>query len=282
MSLTTFLGLKKVRERFNEEFPKPSFCMDKKILAGPLTKNYTMIGTAFDYLLRFYIQRLNGSKTIHKKWNAGSVYLRHVHRRAQRFVENEPLYVSKRTDSIIKIFEDAKIAYDQYLIDGKVTNELLKAPYGLAQLDHIFRSGFIDPTLGVIDKKDLQDLRNLISAVNPRMFRAKACVLNPTFGEASVLVGGADADLIINDALIDIKTTMFLELKKNEYHQIIGYYCLYKLNGIDGLKRRHKISTLGIYYSRFGYLMTFPVKTFINNRKFSSFLKWFRKEAVKA
>jgi len=126
---------------------------------------------------------------------------------------------------------------------------LIKATYGLAQLDHIFRSGYIDPNLGKVEMNDLKDLKKLIKAVDSEIFRAKVCVLNPTFGSSSKMVGGADADLIINNTLMDIKTTKSLELTRDQYNQLIGYYCLYRLSGVDDLKKSHKITSIGIYYS---------------------------------
>jgi len=48
-----------------------------------------------------------------------------------------------------------------------------------------------------VPKKLLDDLEAMLALVKPRLFRAqRRCILNPTFGSASALVGGADADLI--------------------------------------------------------------------------------------
>ena len=69
MSLTDFLKVKDVRERFVREFPKPKFTLKKEILAPPRTKRYAWVGTAFDYLLRFYIKRLNPN-AITTRWIA--------------------------------------------------------------------------------------------------------------------------------------------------------------------------------------------------------------------
>lgn len=51
-------------ERLRSTIARPRGKLDKAILALPLTSNYQLVGTAFDYLLRFYLERLNvGSKT---------------------------------------------------------------------------------------------------------------------------------------------------------------------------------------------------------------------------
>ena len=114
------------------------------------------------------------------------------------------------------------------------------------------------------------------------MFKAKKIiVLNPTFGEGSRIVGGADADIIIDNTLIDIKTTMNLKLRREWFHQIIGYYILSRIGGIDGVSPKHKINKLGFYFSRYGELYTITVKTLINERKLSSLIKSFRKNGDK-
>jgi hypothetical protein len=281
MSLTTFLNLKEVRIKFKTEFPKPVLEINSKILAEPFTNNYVLVGSAFDYLLRFYLQRLNGAKTIHSEWVASSVVARYQNRMKQKGFNNasSPTYIKTDLEIMTGIHNKAKEAHRLYLKNGLVTDQLLGCAYGLAQIDHFFRSGYIDPNLGHVQEKDMKDLKNLLLVAKNTNIKAKVCVLNPTFGQASQLVCGADTDLILDNTIVDIKTTKFLELTRDQYNQLIGYYCLYKLGGIDGLTKRHKIKSLGIYYSRFGKLATFSVEEFEKSSKFIPFLKWFKKTA---
>jgi len=53
MSLTTFIKTEKVRDKFQKTFRLPDFNHIAPIAAPPLTENYMLVGTAFDYLLRF-------------------------------------------------------------------------------------------------------------------------------------------------------------------------------------------------------------------------------------
>ncbi len=51
-----------------------------------------------------------------------------------------------------------------------------------AQLDPIYRAGYVDPNLGIAEEGDVQDLRNPITVTNQEMFKSKDhCLLNPTF-----------------------------------------------------------------------------------------------------
>lgn len=59
MSLTSLIKDKDINKMFKEEFKKPRLTEQRDLLSPPLTKHYSLIGTAFDYLLRFYIEKLN-------------------------------------------------------------------------------------------------------------------------------------------------------------------------------------------------------------------------------
>jgi hypothetical protein len=60
MSLTTFLEHNAdVRAQLRATFVKPDFRLKSSLLAPPLTESYGLVGTAFDYVLRFYVEKLN-------------------------------------------------------------------------------------------------------------------------------------------------------------------------------------------------------------------------------
>lgn len=267
MSLTSFLRHKEVKERFSQEFIKPKFLLKSEIKASPLTNHYSLVGTAFDYLLRFYIERLNSTATIRREtWVAENF--------------KESVNDRKNLSKCNSLLENAKKHYLSYQKYGKINSNLLQSTLHLAQLDVIYRADILDENLGKSDRNDIKDLMNLIKIINPKFFKAnKFCALNPTFNEASELVGGADCDVIIDKTLIEIKTTKNLELAKDDFHQLIGYYTLYKVAGLTNVSLSPKIDTLAIYYSRYGILYKIPVKSIINDAEFPKFVKWFKKKA---
>jgi len=281
MSLKTFLDNKDVRARFSEEFAKPKFALKKEILAPPVTKHYSLVGTAFDYLMRFYIKRLN-PEAVTQEWVAESSI---KSMRKIGFAFTSQRQVMPIDDNVIasanQMLSQAKKAYSNYMQSGEMNDELIKCTILLAQLDTYFRAGIIDEDFGTIDEGDVTDLQRLISIVKPDSFKAKElCLLNPTFGEASELIGGADADLVIDNTLIDIKTTMQLEFKRDHFNELIGYYTLYKIGGIPDAPVKPKIEDLGIYYSRYGELYTFPVTSVVPLSKFPSFIEWLKDRAT--
>ncbi|MFH1884889.1 MAG: hypothetical protein ABIL62_19505 [Planctomycetota bacterium] len=293
MSLTSLLKNKDVREKFKQEFPKPKFTEKKELLAPPLTKHWSVVGTAFDYLFRCYLKRLN-PKAVERQWVAEeSLKVLFMHRNgftidlATGEVMVEPPLMPDKADvtmflKIKHILSEAHNRYQAYLKTGKITKPLLTSAILLANFDIIFRTGrleyYVEPD--TVSDEDIKDLANLIRIIDSNLFKAKKiCMLNPTFGEASTLFGGADADIVIDNAIIDIKTTRKLQLTRDYYHQLIGYYTLYKIGGIDSMPAKHKIENLAIYFSRYAYLYVVPVKGHINKVTSSTFLKWFKERA---
>jgi hypothetical protein len=273
MSLTYFLkSSPDVRKRFKAEFLMPPLAGIKQLLAQPLTENASLVGTAFDYLLRFYLERLNpNAKT--RKWVAKEAVL------DDTFSEDEDF----RPPICREILKMAVSDHKQYLENGEISNALLRSVLWLAKLDVLIRRDVEDSfydTLSKTDAKDIQDLRRLISLVQPEMFKAKnMCALNPDFGRASELVGGADSDIIIDDALIEIKTSKHFRVERSYFNQLVGYYVLFRIGGIEGVPEGHQIKRLGIYFSRYGYLWLFDVSAVIKEKELSGFIRWFKKRA---
>lgn len=260
MSLTEFLAIPEVKEAFLQEFKKPDFKVNQQIRAPPQTKRYALIGTAFDYLLRFIILKGNPNAK-EKEWVAVNSLL---------------LLPENDAKKAYKIILEAKENQKNYLFTGRMTTELMASCIKLAQLDAVYRAGYVDPNLGYVDELDILDLKNLASIVELQKFKAnKLCLLNPTFGKASELVGGADCDLIIDDILIDIKTVKNLELTRDYFNQLIGYYILSHIWGVDGAPQNHKIKRIGIYFARHGYLHIYDLADIIDENKINEFTAWF-------
>jgi hypothetical protein len=275
MSLTSFLRVKDVRERFSAEFPKPRLGEKRQLLAPPMTKHSSLVGTAFDYLLRFHLKHLN------------------PHAHIQDWVAEQGLADLEGEAGLYKAalakMRRAKEEYAECLKRGQVGDDLIRSAIFLAKMDSIYRVGSFHPifltgpegvkfrkTFWGVDVRDVADLRKLVALLRPGVFQAgRLCILNPTFGRASTLVGGADADFVIDDMLVEVKTTKNCELQRDHFNQLIGYYCLHEIGHIKGAPKNYEIRKFGAYYSRYGYLWMVETKDFIDNKKFARFLKWF-------
>ena len=240
----------------------------KEIIAPPLSKRHSTVGTAFDYLLRFLIERLN-PQTIDKGYWVAETSVELLKK------NDAGLYAKAKT-----IGAQARNHLAQYLNTGQMSNELVKAALLLASLDPIYRAGVGHEMIGDVHKDDMQDLKNLLKAVDQKAFTSKKlCLINPTFGPASVLVGGADADLVIDETIIDIKTTKKFSLDRSAFDQVLGYYVLHQIASIGKLSPKPTITKVAIYFSRYGYLHVMPLGELINKKTFPEFVRWFKGRA---
>jgi hypothetical protein len=271
-----------IRDGFRARVLRPPIRFDS-IRTAPLTTNYRIVGTAFDYLLRFFLQRINtGAQT--SMWVAEEgVDLIGASEYACGFEQSDSYQKADRERRKADTFlNEAKHQHQAYLKTGVVTDELLFAVLRLAYLDVAYRAGpdRIDwMGLESPDANDIADLRALIALVDESSFRAThVCLLNPTFGAASGLVGGADADLLLDDCIIDIKTTKDPRLDVRDFFQLIGYYLLHGFDGIhcgNSKTTTHEVNSLAIYFSRYGYLWKVAVDEVLPPGSVPDTAKWF-------
>lgn len=181
------------------------------------------------------------------------------------------------------ILEDAKHWHSEFLRSRRKlpSRELIKAAVQLAYLDAIYRVRSFDEHMFLPSPpKLIADLEAMLEVVPAQEFRAKRrCLLNPHFGTASQLVGGADADLLIDDTLIDIKCGKHLTLDRDIFNQLLGYYLLSCIGGVHGCRGRANIKYLAVYYARYGLLHRMRVADFVIQGELPQALRWFAKRA---
>lgn len=303
MNLTKFIKQPDVRARFRQEFVKPRFILDNPLLAPVITSNPQKIGTAFDYLLRFYANYLNPNALsrqwvaetsleildrykdedtviINSKFRIGKA--RNVDQLSAGYIEECKELKNKSYSEAKKNIAEAKKNLSTYLNSGKINDSLIASALSLAKLDELHRASYLPPLeRSISEKNDIEDLRQLFSIINPKTFKAKhTCVLNPVFGpEASQLLR-ADGDLVLDDMLIEIKTVKNFKVDRSNFDQLLGYYTMYRIGGIRAMSPSNHITKLGIYFSRHGYLHTYKIDDIVDETTYLDFIEWFKKRAV--
>lgn len=303
MSLSSFLKLPDVKAKFKKEFEKPRFDINKPLLAPVITSNPQKIGTAFDYLMRFYANYLNPN-AISCKWVAEKsleildeikdndaflvipifklVNARNANEFPKSYIEKCKKHKYRCHSEAKIIMKTAKKNVNSYLKTGKMDDKLIATALDLAELDILYRKPYLPPLKrSKPNKNDVKDLRKLVSIINPKTFKTThTCVLNPNFGPEAEKLMSADGDLTIDDMLIDIKTYKNLKVDRDIFNQLLGYYTLYRIGGINRMSPDNKISKIGFYFSRHGYLHTYEVKDLINESSYQAFISWFKKRAL--
>lgn len=241
---------------------KPQFLLKEPLKAPPLTKNYSIVGQGFDYLLRTFIEMDNFRAKCDNDTIAERAY-----KELERQLDNSQAdyirigycnqHVVDKYDFHIKLMRKmlrSMKAFNTYYITLKISDALLKACLFYARLDLYVRAGLID--IGLAEEEtlqDVQDLRNLLRLYKMQPFHKNChCVLNPHFGDGSALVGGADIDISVDDMLLEVKTTSCTSLKRIHFDQVFCYYILYLIGGIHPRGRVKKMKRIGIYYARHG------------------------------
>ncbi|MED3077021.1 MULTISPECIES: hypothetical protein [Bacillus] len=290
MSLTSILKSSKERDKefqsilrkiipkkneFKTVSGKTAFTKEYEMLVPyTLTNPYqaSLVGTAFDYLARAMIAQvaIGNSEDFFKKINA------------ENGLKIMKSFFKKSILSSFKLNYHYKKSIKQFqlFINGKnEINELITAACYLAKLEHIFRSGLppMNPKKSLFSnpeeviKKELEDMcrafqkRFLVTEI---VSQKSKVIYNPTFGIASLMVGGADGDIIIDGVLYDFKSGKALGYSWKEVAQLIGYYFLNEISVTlnssewsDAYKDL-KIKKVAIYKARYGEVEYFDLANY--------------------
>ncbi len=258
----------------NIPIPKSQFKSSKDCVVCPKTKNYSLVGTAFDYLFRSELKRLHPESIENGFIAENSILL------VDRHVKSTGYFQSQNAQIGLKELRAMEIAAKSYknkravfFADGALTDDFIEATIKFARMDTIFRAGIYDDIEKKVDTLDIADMRALYNLIPEELKKSlEPMLLDPTFGEASMKVGGADVDLIIGNTMIDIKTTKEMKLDEYLWSQIAGYLVL-----ADEAHRNEgtlpNIENLGLYFSRYGYLWKIKAGYVRENRNYEEVKK---------
>ena len=226
------------------------------MIAHPVSEHFALVGTAFDYLFRFEVQR------------------RFPKARTQTWVAEIALGLFKWDagadgPTARRVVRNARRAQAKFVRSRKPSEELLaemaQHAIRLAKLDSLYRGGIFDPTIHEASPRDVRDLLRLLRIVpfdGPLgvLLKRGPILLNPTFGKFSNLMGGADADLVAGGTLIDLKATKYPEFSDEHLAQILGYQMLGELCQQASPRRFPEINAVGLYFARHGVLRTIDIR----------------------
>lgn len=216
-----------------------------------------VVGTAFDYLARWIV-----AKTV-------------SHNKEQAFedlVAENGIYLCRyiayrENIDIQDIYEKALKVCKKYLNATVDKSEIIAVSILFAKLEQIARRGSypFDIDLKYImtcESEIINDLERLYDLFEEKFILSglvtekSQVVYNPTFGGASVICGGADADIYIDGTLYDFKCTKKHGYVWNDVAQILGYYLLDNIaknnNDEDNCLNGYEIKRIAFYRARYG------------------------------
>jgi hypothetical protein len=226
-----------------------------------------IVGTAYDFCCRAITQRVNGlliEEELSPVLHAG---LRLIEARGmlkKRELGDLQLAVAMIWKTRIDYINGASIP----------VVELARGALKLAQVEQAYRSGKLiaDP----MTNENVQDLSSLINSTikGSRLLTTNQKIyMNPSFGYHSLLVGGADADMVFGTTLIDIKTTVHMKSFQEYFQQLFGYYLLSELDETFDAS----LQNLAIYLPRFDALFFIRLDVIRSLIDIDTFAKEFHK-----
>lgn len=273
MSVTKFMKHPEVAAMLKRVLPPHPRRIAAPLLAAPLTRSYGTVGTAFDYALRFELGRRYPHVRL-KPWVAE----RALRKFAEVSRDKEMQQVAAEIVAIARVECDAYVTSKFPSLEARAA--VAAHAIRLAKVDAVLRAGYVDPKMNSVDPRDVEDILRLLEVVPYEKLGDPAVVwLNPTFGEYSRLVKGADCDLISGNRLIEIKVTKADGIDLDYLRQLVSYLILAR-----GARRDDAafpaIEAFGIYFARHGYLWTIPAESVVTNPSFSEVEAWYLAHAA--
>ena len=264
-----------MRVQLDRVLPKYARTLDVALLAPPRGANPCLVGAAFDYACRFEIQRRN-RRARQGAWVAEAALRRLPFlARVSRLSRRRAAAMAKEASSRITRARRYLRRYVALTCPTDANRRTLAAhAVCLARLDVIYRAGLLDGALDAPSRSEVAEVAELIATMPGDLGRRGRVLLNPTFGKFSVLVGGADADLITSGSLIDIKTTKHPKVEKAMVRQLVGYLILARAADCAG-GRLPPFDKLGIYFARHGHLWEMNVQDVISHEAWAATESWF-------
>jgi hypothetical protein len=250
-SVTRLLDEKSTLELLNANFASPIKLTGAKLLIEPprgQRLDFGGIGTAYDYWVRSQVVPIN--KDLIESFLGFRVCV-------ERYGND------KRTSKALKRHADAILASSRGTPESQ--EGLLKACLFLAKFEIEYRSPYPVESLEIA-ADNVIELGRLASGTDLDRFRKPNLILNPIFCvEGSKLKIEADGDIVVDNVLIDLKTSNRIELKEN-LRQLIVYWTLNDL-----AYKGRTIDRLGVYYPRFNYWVDFSLSGLMSSSQYATF-----------
>jgi len=206
--------------------------------------DFGAVGTAYDYCLRLALIRTHDLAMEEVPLFSGITHYLESYR-ADRNVRG---LMEKQQEAILDYL-------DFNLSDA---SKLLEACLFLSKFDAEYRSGqlIFDFT---VKSQDVAELAQIVDGSRLDWAMGRNVSLGPDFSiSGSVEQICADGDLVVDDMLVDIKTSARLDLKAS-IRQLISYRALNLL-----ARNPQPIESVGVYYPRFDFFLCIPINDLQN------------------
>ena len=260
MSLTSFVSIAEVGREILRVSRIPSISLPPIRTPMGNPKKSAHMGTAIDYGIRFFLAAKYGARHYNSLIAELALQIPAGLTMSQKIVVMDIVHAGKT------FLQNAQSVNDEYVYHC----------WQLANIDRIARAREIPEYIpDTPSRGEVLEFKQIMKgAILTWPAPEKYCLLNPTFGWGSGLVGGADADVVQDDSIIDIKTVKNVDLTSLT-KQLVGYAVLDRVGGVDNMPKGSKISHVGVYYSRFQTFARWPIEEIISPDELNNLAKFF-------
>jgi hypothetical protein len=314
--LTDFISIDEVRQEIDSTYPNPGRDAAEELKVKNNGYGHRLIGNAFEFLCELLLYR-RCEEIVQpwrprwweqRRWTNGECppilvqrfdgmrweEYQDISSREEWEEMNDDLPVWERRKSAVKWKEDEELSKvaEQYVQTGMNTEAVVKA----ALVDAGWKPD--EAVHSWVDREAFEE--DVLSEMNALfdILRAQDWVdgntvfHQPKFGNHQHILAG-EGDIIVDDILVDIKTTENPKFKNGFWRQLLMYYMLTDIQrtlyDIDGRTYGQepfdepypKINRVGIYFARFGELKEVDMREVIEEQqRYEEFRAWIVDRAI--
>lgn len=307
IGVTDFIKIGEVRQEIDSAYPNPGEDVESGLAVPNNGYSHRLVGHAFEFLCRALLYRRCNEVILpeyfngHIRWTGdneppitvmrfdGTKWEEHpdVSSQEEWDAMQEDLPVWERQRSSVRWAEDEELTkiVHQYIQTGMNTDGVVRAalinagwkPDGSVQ-SWIDRAAFESDILG-----EMEELFELLR--DSEWTDSETVIDQPEFGDHRYVLPG-EGDLIVDDMLIDIKTTEQSSFTNQFWRQLLLYYVLCDVQRIlfeemhttqDDISnfKYPEINRVGIYFARYGKLKTIDMNSVISDQeRYDEFRAW--------
>jgi len=273
VSITSIVDSKAGRDLFRVHVRRPAVRPSLPVRVPPRAGPPSWMGQAFDYAFRFGFAA---------RWPSAAARDATL---ADRAVERLTAALGRGAPLVRKAEERRALGQEALssMKPGPLTDAQAAGALHLGVLEVFGRGGHPDRYAAELDRvvtaEHVEELQALFALISWEMFSPTSlAALNPTFGDGSRLVGGADADLIVDGRLVELKVVKNAKLDINYIRQLVGYAVLAQEFGVDGIGDVD-IDQLGVWFARSGELVTWHLDECLSEDGREAILDYFELNA---
>lgn len=312
--VSDFMRIDEVRQEIDSTYPNPGSDVGTELEVENNGYGHLLIGNAFEFLCRLLLYRQNteiiqaGQRLFTPRFTGddhppiivqrfnGMRWEEHPEISSQsewdEMMEDRPVWERRR--SAVKWTEDDELSQlaEQYVQTGMNTKGVVKAA--------LINAGW-KPNEEVHSWVDREAFETDVLAEMEALFRllreqkwteGETVFEKPTFGGHRHILPG-EGDFIIDDLLVDVKTTENPSFTNSFWRQILLYYVLNDVQrvlhdveggtyGREAFEGKYpKINRIGIYFARYGELKTVDMQKLTDNQEqYEKFRAWVVNRAI--